>query len=92
MSDDLMPIMAGEFLKATPMALLNEDQARKNHGQSLERLRSRGGLDPNEAWAIVNNRSQFYFRGKNCEPALMARIVNTRARLRSEVGPQANPK
>lgn len=35
------------------MELLNEEQARANHGLGLERLRGRGGITPNEALAIV---------------------------------------
>jgi len=77
MDDDLMPIMSGNFLKAVPMSILSEDQAQKNHNQSLGRLRERGGLDPSEAWAITEHRGQFDYRGKACERALMARVVNS---------------
>lgn len=42
-------------LLGTPFAIrrsmLNEEQARKNHAQSLDVLASRGGLSPSEAWA-----------------------------------------
>jgi hypothetical protein len=31
-------------------------QAERNHGQSLETLNSRGGLSPDELYAILNDR------------------------------------
>lgn len=34
----------------------HEAQARKNHGQTLERLHQRGGLSPCEALAVLENR------------------------------------
>lgn len=36
---------------------LNEEQAQRNHAQSLSRLAQRGGLDPAEAIAIIERRS-----------------------------------
>lgn len=39
-----------------PMKLLNEKHAMTNHGQSLEKLNRRGGLGPDEAIAIIENR------------------------------------
>lgn len=41
-----------------PMDLIrpHEDQARRNHGQTLERLRERGGLAPSELLAILEDR------------------------------------
>ena len=39
-----------------PDRILNENQARINHGQSLERLNARGGLGACEAVAIAENR------------------------------------
>ncbi len=35
----------------------HEDQARSNHGQSLERLAQRGGLGPDELLCTVHGRS-----------------------------------
>lgn len=32
-------------------------QAYENHGQTLERLAERGGLDPGELWCALNNKS-----------------------------------
>jgi len=51
----LFPIMGGP---AIPWAALapHEAQAQRNHGQSLERLAQRGGLDPAEAVAILEDR------------------------------------
>ena len=41
-----------------PFAMLapHEEQAMRNHSQTLERLASRGGLDPSEALAILDDR------------------------------------
>ena len=53
---------AREALAAAPMtvpwSLLTgrEERAQLNHGQSLERLAERGGLDPSEMLAIIENR------------------------------------
>lgn len=34
-----------------------ETQAQANHGQSLDRLAQRGGLDPIEVWFLVKGRA-----------------------------------
>lgn len=34
----------------------HEDQAQRNHGQSLVTLASRGGLDPQEMWCVVHDK------------------------------------
>jgi hypothetical protein len=39
-----------------PFSLFNEEQARRNHGQSLRRLAERGGLSWCEAAAIIERR------------------------------------
>lgn len=41
-----------------PWALIQpyEEQAKKNHSQSLSRLAERGGLAPSEAVAVLENR------------------------------------
>lgn len=44
------------FSNGIDMALLNEEWARNNHGQSLDRLAERGGLSPCEAIAIISRR------------------------------------
>lgn len=43
------PILGTPF--AIKRSMLNEAQAQRNHGQTLDRLAERGGLSPNEAWA-----------------------------------------
>lgn len=55
MSD--MPIMKSKYLTSMPMAMLNDKQAIRNHGQSLKRLAERGGLASSEALAIMDGRS-----------------------------------
>jgi len=54
MTRDSMPVMSSKYLKSMPMAMLNEKQAQKNHGQSLERLAERGGICPSEALSIMD--------------------------------------
>ena len=54
MTRESMPVMSSKYLKSMPMAMLNEKQAQKNHGQSLERLAERGGICPSEALAIMD--------------------------------------
>jgi hypothetical protein len=49
-----MPIMSSKHLKSMPMAMLDNNQAKKNHGQTLQRLAERGGLAPSEALAIMD--------------------------------------
>lgn len=54
MTDRLMPIMrTGLFVT---FDVLDELQAQRNHGQTLLRLASRGGLSPCEALAIAERR------------------------------------
>ena len=52
---EFMPIMGGVWLKAIPWGLISphEDQAQRNHRQTLDRLAQRGGLCPSEAVAII---------------------------------------
>ena len=56
----MFPVMAGEkfALRSVPWALVepHEKQAWKNHGQTLERLAERGGLDPTELLAVLEDR------------------------------------
>ena len=47
------PIQDGPSVPWSAM-VPHEYQALKNHGQSLEKLASRGGLGSFEAWAVVN--------------------------------------
>jgi hypothetical protein len=53
---DWMPLLSTGGL-AIRMDLLNEQQAMANHGQTLARLKERGGVSPSEALAIINRRS-----------------------------------
>lgn len=51
-----MPLLGAGRGMAVRMDLLNEQQAQRNHGQTLERLAERGGLSPCEAVAIAERR------------------------------------
>ena len=51
---DYMPLHSTGL--AMPMFMLNEEQAQRNHGQSLKRLAERGGLSPSEALANMEKR------------------------------------
>lgn len=51
---EYMPIMGTGL--AVRMGLLNEEQAQRNHYQSLDRLAQRGGLSACEALAICERR------------------------------------
>lgn len=44
--------------RSIPWSLIkmHEHQAEKNHGQTLERLSERGGLDPVEMWCVLSDR------------------------------------
>ena len=60
MTTKWMPLMGTGL--AVRMDMLNEAQARVNHGQSLERLAERGGLGADEALAIAE-RCEWRRRG-----------------------------
>ena len=53
------PIMGGDQLRGIKWELVegHNDQAKRNHEQSLARLALRGGLDPLELWCVVNDMS-----------------------------------
>jgi len=55
----MFPILGDPILKALPWSLLveHEAQAQRNHIQSLDRLASRGGLGPCEAYCVLKDRS-----------------------------------
>ncbi|KKL76346.1 hypothetical protein LCGC14_2045840 [marine sediment metagenome] len=40
-----------------PMICLDANQAIKNHDQTLDRLRQRGGVSPSEALALIQHRA-----------------------------------
>ncbi|WCM53535.1 hypothetical protein OH720_11155 [Pseudomonas sp. WJP1] len=50
-----MPVMKGINIKSIPMRLLipYEEQALRNHSQSLQRLAKRGGMDSTEILGMV---------------------------------------
>ena len=51
------PILGDPYLKAIPWAMIepHEEQAQRNHSQSLNRLADRGGLGCSEAYAVMTN-------------------------------------
>jgi len=68
-----------ECPSCVPWHLLNEDQAQKNHYQTLERLNQRGGLSPCEALAVIERRP---WRAMNYAEAcakLMALVADGKA-------------
>jgi hypothetical protein len=58
MKPPVFPIMAGTsvYLKALPlgMMLLYEERALEQHGQGIEALARRDGLDPREAMTLID--------------------------------------
>lgn len=58
MARTIMPIMGATLLSEIPWDMIapHEEQAQSNHGQSLERLASRGGLGASEALDIIEGR------------------------------------
>lgn len=77
------PEPAGEWfpLLGTPFAIrrnmLNEETAQRLHGQSLNRLAQRGGLDPGEAWNNVKQNQRYVrreYREAFAELLIAARI------------------
>jgi hypothetical protein len=69
------PIMGGPSIPWR-MILPHEGQALRNHGeQSLERLASRGGLSPDEALAVLDDRSwwESMWRGRTAHDELERR-------------------
>lgn len=66
----LFPIMGDKVSTRRgymPMAIMKEceAQAQLNHGQSIQRLKERGGLSPSEAYAVIWNRPYYdlWYRG-----------------------------
>jgi len=55
MTTEWMPLMGTSL--GVRMDMLNEEQAKLNHGQSLKRLAERGGLCADEVLAIIEQRS-----------------------------------
>lgn len=53
---DRFPIMGSKVIRSIPWQMIkpHEQQAQRNHGQTLHRLAQRGGLDPTEAvWVMT---------------------------------------
>jgi hypothetical protein len=50
-----MPVMHGKQIKSIPMRILlpYEEQALRNHSQSLQRLAERGGMDACEIYGML---------------------------------------
>jgi hypothetical protein len=53
-----------------PMSLLNEERAQRNHGQTLQRLKERGGLGVMEILSIIQDKSWSNYKGVKWEEAL----------------------
>lgn len=77
----VMPIIGGVLLDQIPFAMLipHEDRAVLTHGQSLEKLASRGGLSPQEALAILDNVRQTPASLASCEFELINKVRDWRA-------------
>lgn len=74
MSREEMPIMSSKYLKSIPWEMIapHERQAMKNHGQSLDRLASRGGLAPSEVLAIMDGVHWGAYRACDENDALLS--------------------
>lgn len=82
MSRTVMPIMGAALLSEIPFAMLepHEAQAQRNHGQTLDRLASRGGLGVSEAIDILEGN--LWGTAKSCvenERWLINRVRQWRA-------------
>jgi len=62
-------------IQDTPLAVdmrnLSDRQAHRNHNQSLETLAKRGGLSPQEALALMNEKEWTAYRETTDEEALL---------------------
>jgi len=62
-------------IQGTPLAVdmrnLSDRQAHRNHNQSLERLAKRGGLSPQEALALMNEREWTAYRETTDQEAVL---------------------
>lgn len=82
-----MPIMGATLLSEIPFAMIapHEEQAQRNHGQTLNRLAERGGLSTGEAIAILEGRK--WSSVKECvenEHYLISLVRNWRKAQQSE--------
>lgn len=76
---EYMPILSAELSELrkyanvparVPMYLLNEEQAHRNHGQTLQRLKERGGLGIKEALSLITCTNWSYYRDLPMKEAL----------------------
>lgn len=84
-----MPMLRCKYLAVMPMAMLLpfEARARRNHGQSLERLAERGGINSPEALAIMDDLP---FGGvKRCEENEILLLRRVEAYYHGQQAPQA---
>lgn len=53
----LFPVLEDDFLRAVPLdiVLRHAKQAHLNHGQSVQGLATRGGLDVTELYCVLND-------------------------------------
>lgn len=77
MSVRKFPIMARDRSQDIPWSMIepHEDQAQKNHYQTLERLAQRGGLAPCEAVAILEDRPWHKMDSANAQAQLAALVL-----------------
>ncbi len=66
------------MLVAFPWDILasHEDQAYKNHRQSLQQLANRGGLDPGELLAVMEDRPWRHMSDADAQAGLLRILVN----------------
>jgi hypothetical protein len=78
---EYMPILSAELNEKeyrgmnnvpirVPMHLLNEQQAYSNHGQSLARLKERGGLSIRESLLLITRQHWLYYKGMEAKKAV----------------------
>ncbi|MBX9754553.1 MAG: hypothetical protein K2X80_07335 [Pseudomonadaceae bacterium] len=62
-----MPVMGNKYVSAIPMGMLTSyaAQAVRNHGQTLDRLASRGGMCTSEILAVMDGLK--WGAVKNCD-------------------------
>ena len=76
-----MPVMHGKQIKSIPMRLLlpYEEQALRNHSQSLQRLAERGGMDPCEIYGMVRGLRWSQLKPRPDDEANLIAWVATKA-------------
>lgn len=83
------PILGAGYSIPWDMIAPFEQQAQKNHGQSLQRLAERCGLDPSEALAVLECRQWERMDPDHARSRLLAKVAEYEAQelpgLRKEV-------